>query len=416
VKIKDIEFFWLDVPFHEVPQRNMERNNHDWRISEVCRVVTDDGLVGYGETMPNYTWARVNREAAAQLKGQNPFDHLWNDSLGAGLQMALFDVAGKAVGVPAHRLLGQKCREWCPISWWATDMSPEDYGREVRSAAEQGYTCCKQKPRPYWDVYEQVRQSAENSPEDFKVDMDFNAFLVNAGTAVSVLKEIEKCPKVTVVETPIPQHDVEGYRRIRQQTRSAIAIHYGTPPAATALRQEMCDGFVICAGAKRILEQFGVVAEMNMPGWLQLVGTGITTAWTLHLGAVCTHAIWPAITCMNMYVDPLIVEPIQVKGGYARVPEAPGLGVEFNESALKYRVDSPVKPAVTAIYAFVRANGEKTWFAGEMVPRGYWPEFSAGNYPLFEHEVRLERWDDDGSKEWRDLAERVKTAPVKSVL
>ena len=50
---------------------------------------------------------------------------MWDDSLGAGLQMALFDAAGKAAGVPCYRLLGQKVREWCPISWWWIDMSPD---------------------------------------------------------------------------------------------------------------------------------------------------------------------------------------------------------------------------------------------------------------------------------------------------
>jgi len=397
-----------------VPQRNMERGNHGWRISEVCRVTTDNGLVGYGETLPNYTWGTVDPERAQQLRGADPFEHLWDDTLGSGLQMALFDVAGKAAGVPAYRLLGQKLRERCPISWWCTDMPPEDYASEARRAAEQGYTCCKQKPRPWFDVYEQVRQTAENVPDDFKIDLDFNSLLLNAGAAVSVIREIEKCPKVAIVETPIDQLDVQGYRRIREQTRCAIAMHYGSPLVQTAVPNELCDGLVILGGATQALKHFAVAAELNLPGWLQLVGTGITTAWTLHLGAVCSHAIWPAITCMNMYVDPLISDPIRVEGGYARVPEAPGLGVEFDEGALKHRVDTPEKPHARALYAFVRANGEKTWFSGRDTPRGYRLEFEAGNYPAFEHGVRLERWDDDGSKEWQDLAERTREAPVKS--
>src|SRR5277367_2565672 len=108
MRIKNIERFWLDVPFHPIPERNMSRQNWGWRISEMLRVETDNGIVGYGETMPNYSWGKVTDEAIARAKGQNPFDIMWDDSLGAGLQMACFDAAGKAADVPVHRLLGNK--------------------------------------------------------------------------------------------------------------------------------------------------------------------------------------------------------------------------------------------------------------------------------------------------------------------
>ena len=414
--IKEVETFILDVPFHEVPQRNMERNLNGWHIVEMCRVTTEDGLVGYGETLPHYTWGRVSDAAKEKVKGKSAFDLLWDSSLGAGLQMALFDVAGKAAGVPAYKLMGTRHREWCPISWWMIDGPAEDYAAQAKDAVEQGYTSFKQKPRPWFDVYEQVRQTAEAVHDNFKIDLDFNGLLVNAANAVPILKELEKCPKVAFFESPIPQADVMGNKRIRQQTRCAIAMHYGDPSVPTAMQEEICDGFVIGGGASDCLNNFAVAAAFNKPGWLQLVGTGFTTTFGLHLGAVCSHAQWPMISCLNMYVDQLITRPIEVKGGYAKVPEEPGLGIEFNEDALKYKVDTIDKPAVSAIYAMARANGEKIWFAGEGVPGGYWGENEAGNTPVFEHGVTLERWDKDGSQDWQDLADRLKEGPVRSFL
>jgi len=59
-------------------------------------------------------------------------------------------------------------------------------------------------------------------------------------------------------------------------------------------------------------------------------------------------------------------------------------------------------------------TGEKTWYANEMGEHGYWDDFMRGNQPRFEHGVRLERWDNDGSKEWKELAERTKAGPVRS--
>src|SRR5438128_1164693 len=187
MKVKDIEIFWLDVPFHEIPQRNMARQNNGWHISEICRVTTDNGLVGFGETLPNYTWCKVSQAAIDRAKGANPFELMWDDSLGAGLQMALFDVAGKAAGVPVYRLLGHKHRDWCPISWWGIDMSPQDYAQEARDAVAAGYTSFKQKARPWWDVYGQARLTSQAIGENFKLDFDFNEHLLNAATAVPVL-------------------------------------------------------------------------------------------------------------------------------------------------------------------------------------------------------------------------------------
>jgi L-alanine-DL-glutamate epimerase-like enolase superfamily enzyme len=280
----------------------------------------------------------------------------------------------------------------------------------------EGYTSYKMKARPWIDVYEQVKQVSAMIDPNFKLDLDFNGMLVNAATAVPILKELDTYPNVAIYETPIPQGDVEGNKRIRFQTRCAIAMHYGNPPIMTALREQVCDGFVVGGGATRVLREAALAAQANMPFWLQLVGTGITSTFALHLGAVCSHAQWPAVTCVNMYRHQLITEPVRVHGGYARVPEAPGLGVELDEAALeRYRTHTAQKELPRAVYAVVRPSGERTYYAGEYGGKiGYWEDFLAGNQPLFERGVRLEQLDDDGSREWADLAARVQVAPVRA--
>lgn len=419
MKIKNIETFWLDVPFHDVPDRNMSRSCHGWHIVEMCRVELDNGVVGMGETLPHYTWGKVSPKAIERAKGANPFAIMWDDTLGAGLQMAILDACGKAAQVPVHKLLGNQIRDWCPISWWGIDMSPEDYASETRDAVKLGYTSFKQKARPWWDVYEQARLTCAQADENFKLDFDFNELLNTAGTAISVIQELDKFPQIMIYESPIPQSDINGNRRIRRQTRCAIAMHYNSPPVYTATREEVTDGWVFSGGASGGTKAARWCDHVNQPFWLQLVGTAWTTTMAAHLGAVCEKAQWPAVTCMNMYVDQLITEPIEVVGGYYRVPDTPGLGIEFNEDALKFKVDKPDKPVVDAysdqaIYGVVRANGFTTWYAGEFTDDGgYWPDTKAGNQSMFEHGVRLETWPNDGSKEWRNLCDRVKIGPVR---
>ena len=102
MKISDVERILLDVPFRERPGIHMSRRIRRWSIIEVCRVTTSDGLVGYGETVVHYTWCRVTDDQVRRVINQNPVDLMWDDSLGAGLQMALFDLVGKAMGVPCY--------------------------------------------------------------------------------------------------------------------------------------------------------------------------------------------------------------------------------------------------------------------------------------------------------------------------
>jgi hypothetical protein len=108
-----------------------------------------------------------------------------------------------------------------------------------------------------------------------------------------------------------------------------------------------------------------------------------------------------------MYRDQPVIEPLAVNGGFVEVPEQPGLGVEFDEAALKYRVDTPEVEQADALYAIAWASGERVWFVDETSENGFSRAFLAGNLPLFEHGVSLETYLDDGSDEWRDLKTRV---------
>ena len=124
---------------------------------------------------------------------------------------------------------------------------PEE--RECKDAVAQGYTDLKAKARPWFDLDQQCRVLTKTLPSHFKIDFDFNSMLLDSSRAGRYLVEIEKYPQVAIYETPIPQSDVAGNKFLRTQTRVPIAMHYGNPPVMTALKEEVCDAFVI--GAER---------------------------------------------------------------------------------------------------------------------------------------------------------------------
>ncbi|MCC2672596.1 MAG: dgoA protein, partial [Armatimonadetes bacterium] len=125
MQIERIERILVRVPFREPHVQAMGRRSGDWSLVELCKVKADNGLLGWGETVVYYTWAAVTQAAVERALTRNPFELLWDDTLGAGLQMALWDLCGKHAGAPAHRLLGPQCREACPLSYWCMDMAAE---------------------------------------------------------------------------------------------------------------------------------------------------------------------------------------------------------------------------------------------------------------------------------------------------
>ena len=98
LRIQEVERITVRVPFTERVSRWNALLVWQWQIVEIIRVTTDDGSVGCGENLPHYTWGQTSDQALEGVRGRNPAELLGDDSLGAGLQMALYDVVGKALG------------------------------------------------------------------------------------------------------------------------------------------------------------------------------------------------------------------------------------------------------------------------------------------------------------------------------
>lgn len=395
MKIEHIETFVLNIPFYcERVAKHMHRAlTHGERIY-VYRVELDNGIVGYGESQGDES-GHVER-----LIGQNPFAIWQDDGIGFGLQMAVFDVIGKVEGVPIYRLLGPKLRDRCPISWWDIDMPPEDWVEEAKESVKRGYLAFKMKARPWRDILAQVEAVSKVVPSEYKFDIDFNGFLRTADNAVSILQELDKCPNVTCYESPYYLGtDLEGAGRLQKQVQKRIVEHFNE----ACLQARICGGFVVGGGVTALRRIGALCASFDKPFWLQLVGTGITTSYAMHFGAVLSQAQLPAITCHELWEHDLLSKRLEVVESHIRVPEAPGLGVEIDEKALKrYRVEKET-PTPQNLYRQKRRLCRVHWpnlegreqqvdFTGEDV---YYPAFQQGKYPGFVPGVAMEIIEDD---------------------
>jgi L-alanine-DL-glutamate epimerase-like enolase superfamily enzyme len=264
------------------------------------------------------------------------------------------------------------------------DMPPEGWKEECRQAVAAGYTSAKLKARPWFDLKAAVTAVQKVVPSGFHLDLDYNGTLGHSANAIPHLRAMEAFEEIAMIETPIPQNDVAGNKQIRQRTGKPVTMHYGNPPAMTTLKEDIADGFVLCAGATRLTRQAAVCDEANKPFWLQLVGTGITTAWAAHLGAVLPQAKWPAITCMNIWQSQLVTKNHEIRGGFYPVSDKAGLGITLDRSAIKrHKVNYDWVDPPRHLYEYSRKSGEVTRCLRQTespsrLPEGRAADFRAG--------------------------------------
>jgi len=411
--IEKIDRTSVRVPFREIVARSMDRELPHWRYSEILEVRLASGARGFGESMLFYTWGRTEDAHVRRALGRNAAELMWDDSLGAGLQIALFDAVARTAGVPVHALLGRKVNAKTPISWWNIDMPPEDMASECREALKQGYLAYKTKGRPWFDVWRQMELSTKGMPPEFRIDMDFNETLLNAEKAIPVLKDLAQYPQAEIFEEPIPPRDVEGGRAIVAATPVKVAIHYGRISGRSAVKEGCCHGFVMGGVPRLVMRAGGFGAEAVIPLGLQLTGTGITAAFSLHLGGVLSHAMWPAINCFQLYEHPLLTEPIKVEKSLAVVPDGHGLGYELDRDAVaRYRIEKPARrPDPDRLVVASWPDGRTMYFASGDVNFVLRPAMQ-GKTPFFERGVTTRLWPDDGSARFRELFDRARGNPV----
>jgi L-alanine-DL-glutamate epimerase-like enolase superfamily enzyme len=417
--VVDVERIVVRVPFRErVAKWTSIMANHV-QVIEVIRVTTEDpDVVGYGETMIDYIATRdlVSDAAIARVIGSSPAEHMSDDTIGAGLQIALYDATGKATGLPMYQLLGKPMvRQWCPVSWWNMEAPPEVLAEEAKTALAQGYMSHKIKARPWFDIYEQVAQIAAVTPNNYAVDIDWNTLLLQSSNAIPVLERLSHEERVGIYEDPIPREDVIGQKALLDRVSRPIFTHFNEDLFALQMRENAMDGYVVDGGVHRALRIGSTLAANNKSFFLQFCGTGITVAMSLHVASVLSHARAPSVSMVTVFSEDLLAEPLTIRGGFARVPEGPGLGIQVDEAALtRLAMSPPFKLELPRrIYSFVLSDGRARHYA---TSQQLWADSGVnGTMPVQSRGSRLDLRDDDGSADFNDLFLRASRSPVWDV-
>ncbi len=407
LKVSSVDCVSVDLPYKPLPAIYMASH---WGVNfrrrrHVCRLTLSNGVVGFGEGgVSHSTLSEVIRRSTADL--------LWDDSVGAGLQMALFDAVGKTREVPVHRLLGERCRDRMRVAWTSFPMPPDAWKAECQEAVQLGYNYFRGKAWPWFDLREQYK-AALSAAEDISFGFDFNSWLLTRDRARDYLQSLEATGNVYMFEEPLPTGDISGNRHLRTSISAPLVLHWEQGAIETASEEETCDALVVGGGAKEILTAGKTLAAASRPFFLEVVGSGLTTAYCAHFASVLSHATLPAVNLSHVFATDLIEPGCVVENGYVKVPEGPGLGVSINEESLeRYRIEPGQHGTSNGdgkLFALRWSSSSVSYYAKI---RQCKRDLLLGEIPGFAPGVPMEEIPDDGTPEWARLQARAAEHPV----
>lgn len=347
------------------------------RATTLIRVETDDGETGWGEAFaPGSVVAPVVDEFFRDaVVGMDPFDvrrlaeesytdpyhfggSVFIQSALSGIDVALWDLVGKAVGKPAHRLLGGQARE--TLTAYASTMyfTEEDrpIAEPIEEAVEEGFAAAKIKIGTGVDAdVERVRTAREVLGDDARLMVDINGNY-RPRQAIRTVKAIEEFD-VTWVEEPVPPENPSGYREVKSRVDVPIAAgeaHYGRFEFKRLIDDRTVDvvqpNLGRCGGlteANRIADMATTENVAVRPHvWNSAVGLAAAVQFAAsvsdypHTRNVPDPMMVEFDRSENPLRDEILTTPFDPTGGEVSVPQGPGLGVKIDEDAVeRYRTD-----------------------------------------------------------------------------
>lgn len=366
MKIIRIEPIPVCVPLKKGLTAKTAHGEHAVSPYVIVRVHTDAGIVGLGEATISGLWsgetqagtvAAIRDYIEPVLVGRDPRDITQirramdfiiklNPFAKASVEMAMWDIAGKAVGLPVYQLLGGKVRDRVRIKLvvWARDV------KGSRAMAEDhlrlGVSCVKVKVGldPETDIA-RVRAVRDVAGSEIPITIDANCgwTIQQAKHCLRALGDVN----LLFAEQPISPGDPGALAELRRETPAPIMADesvFTLQDAWLLSLHRAADILSVYPGKHGgIAATAEIVAIAKAAGLRCTIGSnlelGIGTAAMLHVAAAFPEIDtehFPADTIGPFYHDAdLITQPLDLGPPDARIPEGPGLGVTLDEDQLK---------------------------------------------------------------------------------
>jgi galactonate dehydratase len=361
--------------------------NAYWRNWVFVKVYCDNGdLVGIGEaSLENFEQSVIAtiKHLKRLLIGEDPFNielltrrmyvyPFWRggpvlQTAISGIEMALWDILAKSLGVPVFRLLGGRCHEKIRLyanGWCSGLASAEEFAEAAVKTVKKGFKALKFDPFGISDqlIDEKTLQEAINRIHVVREEVGEHVDLMieahgrfNTSTAKKIAKAIEAY-NVAWFEEPVLPDNIKQLLEVKKSTNIPIAAgeRLYTRYEFWRLFSMGCVDIAqpdIChVGGIMELKKIAAMAEVNYIMMAPHIGGNgpISTVACLHVmsnipnGMILEHFV--DIPWRNEVIYP----QIKIEDGYAYVPENPGLGIEINEEIVN---DHPYEDSYIDLYS-----------------------------------------------------------------
>ncbi len=346
-----------------------------WRNLIFLRVKTDDGLEGLGEcTLQNrhggvlgYLQGAVQRHVI----GSDPFnvEDLWlrmyrNDfwrggdialTVMSGIELACWDIIGKALGQPVYRLLGGKCREKVLAyanAWYTAERKPEQFGRRAKVVLEKGYKALKVDPFGPGSL-EMPREEKTRAVDLVaairdSVGPDVDIFIemhgrFSAATAIEIARLLEPS-RPGWIEEPCPPEDIPSLKKVADRVNIPVATgeryytRYGFREVLESGAPDIIQADMLHTGGFLEMKKIAAMADVRSMVMAPHNSNGpVCTTASVHFGFCTTN--FKIQECFDDFSEPWVLEAVRgvprPVNGYFLPPERPGWGIELNDDAIR---------------------------------------------------------------------------------
>jgi muconate cycloisomerase len=362
MRITHIETHAVRIPLK--PERRMISALGQHTVSDyvLVRIGTDEGIEGTGEATVTPRWSGetvwsaksiIDEILAPQVVGCDPHAlaeidqrmdqacaHNWFAK--SAIEMACWDILGKAAGKPVYELLGGARRPLavtCRFSMGAYD--PERARRRARELVAEGFETIKVKVGgiPERDI-ERVRIVREEIGPDRKLVIDANCGW-DADTAIDSIHALRDC-RISLVEQPTPDGDYAAIARVRRETAIPVMADdmcFNLVHARELVRNEGCDVISLYPGKNGGIRKAKEIADYAAAHGVAC-SIGSNLEWDIGTAAM-GHLV---VGCANMQVEKfpgdmlgpeyhevrIAKNPLSIRGPVVTITDRPGLGIDVD--------------------------------------------------------------------------------------
>ncbi|MFN0168831.1 MAG: mandelate racemase/muconate lactonizing enzyme family protein [Bryobacteraceae bacterium] len=401
IKVTEIETHRITVEYEDWIAYQL---NHFYGPSRRTVYVahTDSGLIGLGEAE-----GEPDQETIRKYIGTSPFDWIGDDT-SLPLGTAMYDLMGKATGVPVYKLFGQKYRSWVPVGCWTVSTHPRRMAQAVQEYSRRGYAWLKFHLSPFENIFDQLDAMQAVAPEGFKIHLDFTM----GGTDDHMFNLLERLSSYRIMgcfEDPLPPTDLPGYIELRKRSRLPIVLHHSPLGSTQEVILRAADVYMGGGSVGSIMRRAGLYAGANIPFMIQNQGGNITRAMTTHMQAAFPTADFHFFSDTESWKTDVVAERLEPVNGLLRVPESPGLGVTLDRAALKRGVDLRLPEQPKWIIKSRFKNGTRMFHIANPKQAIFMvrPDVRRLMPMSYASPISTEWWDDDGSQAYKDMSARI---------